>query len=97
MLNVARSLRMERDREAKLTAQKQEQKNTITHFDQRISRLQNQLKDVRASSVGATPEGTYGVSGLLLGLATVNRQSSPLAKKCRNRPAIPLFKQTSVK
>ncbi|XP_064639360.1 intraflagellar transport protein 81 homolog [Lineus longissimus] len=57
MLNVARSLRLERDRETSLTAQKQEQKNTITHFDQRISRLQNQLKDVRASAVGATPEG----------------------------------------
>ncbi|XP_074658114.1 intraflagellar transport protein 81 homolog [Tubulanus polymorphus] len=57
MLNVARNLRMERDREQKLANQKQEQKNLIMHSDQRLSRLQNQLKDLRQAAVGATPEG----------------------------------------
>lgn len=57
MLNAARSLRQERDRETKLNQQKHEQKNAISQYEQRIHRLQAQLKDTRQASIGATPQG----------------------------------------
>ncbi|CAD5114753.1 DgyrCDS3793 [Dimorphilus gyrociliatus] len=56
MLAVARKLHEEKDREAKLNQQKLEEKNLLIHCDQRISRLQNQLKDARQTSIGATPQ-----------------------------------------
>lgn len=56
MMAVAKNLRVERDREKRLAAQKQEQQQSITHLDQRIKRLEAQLRDMRQASVGATPE-----------------------------------------
>ncbi|GFR67031.1 intraflagellar transport protein 81-like protein [Elysia marginata] len=56
MMTVAKNLRVERDREKRLAAQKQEQVTTISHLDQRIKRLEAQLRDSRQASVGATPE-----------------------------------------
>eukprot|EP00105_Crassostrea_gigas_P006926 XP_011421005.1 PREDICTED: intraflagellar transport protein 81 homolog [Crassostrea gigas] len=57
MMNVARNLRLERDREKKLAEQRQEQSTLIQHEDQRIRRLQSQLNDTRQAAVGANPEG----------------------------------------
>jgi len=57
MLAAAQNLRRERDRDTKLTQQKQEQKGVIAQFEQRCHRLQHQLKETRQSSIGATPEG----------------------------------------
>lgn len=56
MMNVARNLRLERDREKKLAEQRQEQSTLIQHEDQRIRRLQSQLHDTRQAAVGANPE-----------------------------------------
>ncbi|GFO11516.1 intraflagellar transport protein 81-like protein [Plakobranchus ocellatus] len=56
MMTVAKNLRVERDREKRLAAQKQEQLTTISHLDQRIKRLEAQLRDSRQASIGATPE-----------------------------------------
>ncbi|XP_059177446.1 intraflagellar transport protein 81 homolog [Physella acuta] len=55
MMTVAKNLRIERDREKKLAVQKQEQQTTITHLEQRIKRLEAQLRDMRQASIGATP------------------------------------------
>uniref|UniRef100_A0A8W8IXD0 Intraflagellar transport protein 81 homolog n=1 Tax=Magallana gigas TaxID=29159 RepID=A0A8W8IXD0_MAGGI len=59
MMNVARNLRLERDREKKLAEQRQEQSTLIQHEDQRIRRLQSQLNDTRQAAVGANPEGEF--------------------------------------
>ncbi|XP_005106145.1 intraflagellar transport protein 81 homolog [Aplysia californica] len=56
MMTVAKNLRVERDREKRLGTQKQEQMTSISHLDQRIKRLEAQLRDMRQASVGATPE-----------------------------------------
>lgn len=56
MMNVAKNLRLERDKEKKLAEQKQEQLTLIQHAEQRMKRLQQQLHDHKQSSVGATPE-----------------------------------------
>uniref|UniRef100_A0A0B7B4J9 Intraflagellar transport protein 81 homolog n=2 Tax=Arion vulgaris TaxID=1028688 RepID=A0A0B7B4J9_9EUPU len=56
MMMVAKNLRVERDREKKLAAQRQDQQTAIAHIDQRIKRLEAQLRDVRQASVGATAE-----------------------------------------
>lgn len=83
MLEVAKKLRMEKEREKELQVrtsnacrikykitvlsmsslsspfqmQKSEQRTAIQHADQRIQRMEAQLKDLRQSSAGATPEG----------------------------------------
>ncbi|XP_052216960.1 intraflagellar transport protein 81 homolog isoform X2 [Dreissena polymorpha] len=57
MMNVAKNLRLERDKEKKLAEQRQEQLTLIQHSEQRIKRLQQQLHDQRQAAVGATPEG----------------------------------------
>ncbi|KAK2156371.1 hypothetical protein LSH36_215g03007 [Paralvinella palmiformis] len=68
MLAVARNLRQERDREEKLTKQKHEQKNLLGgiylffrsfKYEQRIQRLNQQIKDTKQASIGATPEGLF--------------------------------------
>ncbi|BFZ00683.1 hypothetical protein BsWGS_03721 [Bradybaena similaris] len=56
MMMVAKNLRVERDKEKKLAAQKQDQLTAIAHLDQRIKRLEVQLRDMRQASVGATAE-----------------------------------------
>lgn len=56
MMNVARNLRLERDKEKKLAEQRQEQATLIQHEEQKIRRLQQQLHDQRQASVGANPD-----------------------------------------
>ncbi|XP_046546796.1 LOW QUALITY PROTEIN: intraflagellar transport protein 81 homolog [Haliotis rubra] len=55
MMNVAKNLRLERDREKKIAAQRQEQLMNIQHSEQRIKRMQAQLQQIRQAGVGATP------------------------------------------
>ena len=57
LLESARRLRLEKDREQELANQKMEQEQAITRADQRLARLQAQLKDLRSASMGTTPEG----------------------------------------
>jgi intraflagellar transport protein 81 len=57
MLAVARNLRMERDREEQIQKQKYEQRNLIVQYDQRIQRLQQQIKEAKQAAIGLTPKG----------------------------------------
>nr|CAD7261155.1 unnamed protein product [Timema shepardi] len=57
MLSAAHTLRLEREREKELANQKQEQQTALNHAEQRVGRLQQQLKDARHASTGATSEG----------------------------------------
>jgi intraflagellar transport protein 81 len=57
MLEAAHALRLEREREKSLVNQKQEQQMSMNHTEQRVQRLQQQLKEVRQAAIGATPEG----------------------------------------
>ncbi|GFU18327.1 intraflagellar transport protein 81 homolog [Trichonephila clavipes] len=56
MLSVAKNLREERDLSENLNRQKMEQRNALTHAEQKIQRLNQQLKELKLSSLGATPE-----------------------------------------
>ncbi|XP_047236250.1 intraflagellar transport protein 81 homolog [Girardinichthys multiradiatus] len=56
MLEQARQLRVEKEREESLTHQKQEQKNQLFQAEQRLLRLQQQLKDLRQAAADATPD-----------------------------------------
>ncbi|XP_078106521.1 LOW QUALITY PROTEIN: intraflagellar transport protein 81 homolog [Sander vitreus] len=56
MLEQARQLRVEKEREESLTHQKQEQKNQLFQAEQRLQRSQQQLKDVRQAAADADPE-----------------------------------------
>lgn len=56
MLEAAKRLRRERDREGELGEQRLEQKNQLLHARQKVQRLQQQLRELRSSSVGLTPE-----------------------------------------
>ncbi|XP_072443595.1 intraflagellar transport protein 81 homolog isoform X2 [Chiloscyllium punctatum] len=56
MLEMARQLRVEKEREESLMQQKQEQKNQLFHAEQRLQRAQQQLKDLRQASADAKPE-----------------------------------------
>jgi intraflagellar transport protein 81 len=57
MLAAAHALRLEREREKSLVNQKQEQQLSLNHTEQRVQRLQKQLKEIRQAAIGATPEG----------------------------------------
>ncbi|XP_070618115.1 intraflagellar transport protein 81 homolog [Erythrolamprus reginae] len=56
MLEMARQLRVEKEREENLAQQKQEQKNQLFHAEQRLHRVQLQLKDMRHAAVDSKPE-----------------------------------------
>ena len=47
MLSVAKKLRQEREREKELQTQKADQRTAIQHIDQRVARMEAQLKDSR--------------------------------------------------
>ncbi len=57
MLEEAMKLRREKDREISLAEQKLEQKNSLLHTQDKISRLQNQLQNMKSSSDGITADG----------------------------------------
>ena len=54
---AVKKLRLERERQKELMAQRSEQRTAIAHADQRMERLEQQLKDLRQAGMGATPEG----------------------------------------
>ncbi|XP_037537184.1 intraflagellar transport protein 81 homolog isoform X2 [Nematolebias whitei] len=56
MLEQARQLRVEKEKEESLTHQKKEQKNQLFQAEQRLLRLQQQLKDLRQAAADANPE-----------------------------------------
>ncbi|XP_006797568.1 intraflagellar transport protein 81 homolog [Neolamprologus brichardi] len=56
MLEQARQLRVEKEREEALTHQKQEQKNQLFQAEQRLLRSEQQLKDLRQAAADANPE-----------------------------------------
>eukprot|EP00064_Thunnus_orientalis_P000396 superscaffoldBa00000019_g396 len=56
MLEQARQLRVEKEREESLAHQKQEQKNQLFQAEQRLQRSQQQLKDMRQAAADANPE-----------------------------------------
>ncbi|XP_021936046.1 intraflagellar transport protein 81 homolog [Zootermopsis nevadensis] len=57
MLEAAHALRLEREREKSLGNQKQEQQASLTHTEQQVQRLQQQLKEMQQAASGATAEG----------------------------------------
>ncbi|XP_067006845.2 intraflagellar transport protein 81 homolog [Anabrus simplex] len=57
MLDAAHALRLEREREKELIMQKQDQQSALNQAEQRVLRLQQQLKEMRRSALGATPQG----------------------------------------
>jgi intraflagellar transport protein 81 len=57
MLEAAHALRLEREREKSLANQKQEQQASLNHTEQRLQRLQQQLKEIRQAAMGATAKG----------------------------------------
>ena len=56
MLEVAKKLRQEKERNREIKSQKQDQRNYINHSQQRIMRLEQQLTDMRQAGIGTTPE-----------------------------------------
>ncbi|KAJ9594840.1 hypothetical protein L9F63_013877, partial [Diploptera punctata] len=56
MLEATHALRVER-REKSIANQKQEQQAALNQTEQRVQRLQQQLKEMRHAAMGATPKG----------------------------------------
>ncbi|XP_030625139.1 intraflagellar transport protein 81 homolog [Chanos chanos] len=56
MLELARQLRVEKEREEALANQKQEQKKQLFQAEQRLQRSQMQLKDLQQAAADAKPE-----------------------------------------
>ncbi|XP_046904575.1 intraflagellar transport protein 81 homolog [Hypomesus transpacificus] len=56
MLELARQLRVEKEREESLAQQKQDQKNQLFQAGQRLQRSQQQLKNLRQTAADAKPE-----------------------------------------
>ena len=56
MLEVAKKLRLEKERNKEILSQKADQRTNISHANQRIVRLEQQLADMRAAGMGTTPE-----------------------------------------
>ena len=55
-MEAVKQLRGEKEKQKELLAQRTEQRVVIQQADQRINRLEQQLKDIRAAAVGTTPE-----------------------------------------
>ncbi|NWR90033.1 IFT81 protein, partial [Furnarius figulus] len=56
MLEIARQLRLEKEREESLAHQKQEQKSQLFHAEQRLQRAQLQLKEMQEAVADSKPE-----------------------------------------
>ncbi|TGZ63548.1 hypothetical protein CRM22_006877 [Opisthorchis felineus] len=55
MLEMAKKLRIEREREAKVAKQIHEQKTMIASLGQRVQHIQQQVKEIRKAATGSTP------------------------------------------
>jgi intraflagellar transport protein 81 len=69
MLEAAHALRLQHERKKSLANQKQEQQASLNHTEQRVQRLQQQLKEMQQAAMGATPKGYF--SWLMLCMNTV--------------------------
>jgi len=56
MMEAVKQLRAEKEKQKELLNQRSEQRIAIQQADQRIIRMEQQLKDLRAAAMGATPE-----------------------------------------
>ncbi|XP_033989136.1 intraflagellar transport protein 81 homolog [Trematomus bernacchii] len=100
MLDQARQLRVEKEREESLTHQKQEQKNQLFQAEQRLQRAKQQLKDLRQAAADANPESlmkrleeeikinSYMVSEKLPKELEVMRRSVQYLQKISSEPAM---------
>ncbi|XP_015273163.1 PREDICTED: intraflagellar transport protein 81 homolog [Gekko japonicus] len=100
MLETARQLRVEKEREESLAQQKQEQKNQLFHAEQRLQRVQLQLKDMRHAAMDSKPESlmkrleeeikfnSYLVSEKFPGELEAKKQSLQLLQKVVAEPAM---------
>nr|XP_060641470.1 intraflagellar transport protein 81 homolog [Anolis sagrei ordinatus] len=100
MLETARQLRVEKEREESLAQQKQEQKNQLFHAEQKLQRIQLQLKDMRHAAVDSKPESlmkrleeetkfnTYLVSEKIPRELEAKKQSLYLLQKVVAEPAM---------
>lgn len=61
MLQSARALRKEREKQKEMAQQGSDLKDSTQLLEQRILRLQNQLKDIRKAGMGTTPEGNFSI------------------------------------
>lgn len=61
MLHSARALRKEREKQKEMAQQGIDLKDSTQLLEQRIMRLQNQLKDIRKAGMGTTPEGNLNI------------------------------------
>lgn len=73
MLEAAHALRLEREREKSLGNQKQEQQASLTHTEQQVQRLQQQLKEMQQAASGATAEGYFSLLMLCINMFFVVR------------------------
>lgn len=58
VLQVIRSFRKEREHSKELGLQQVSQTQALNIIEQKVSRLQRQLKEIKNAGIGATPEGT---------------------------------------
>lgn len=56
LLESAKAFREEREKEKELLSQAEQQKSELLINDQRLKRIQLQLKELKQSSIGASPE-----------------------------------------
>ncbi|KAF5399607.1 Intraflagellar transport protein 81 [Paragonimus heterotremus] len=56
MFEVAKKLRLEKEKESKVTKQIQDHKAMILSMDQRVQRMQQQLMELRKAAAGSSPE-----------------------------------------
>ncbi|XP_033126976.1 intraflagellar transport protein 81 homolog [Anneissia japonica] len=56
-LEIARNFRLEQERQGQQAQQKLDQRNQLQQAEQRYKRIQQQLRDLKQSTVGSTPEG----------------------------------------
>ena len=57
MLELAKNLRQEREKQKEMRQQEIDLKNTLQINQQRLNRLESQLRDIQKSNLGITPTG----------------------------------------
>ena len=61
MMEAVKQLRAEKEKQKELLNQRSEQRVALQQSDQRINRMEQQLKDLRAAAIGTTPEALLQV------------------------------------
>lgn len=75
MLEVCKELRVERERQKDLANQRQDESLSVQQLQQRAARLSHQLRELRQSSLGASPQGTLSETvNLQLMLLSIENQ-----------------------